>query len=358
LAANLFASEPANSKRVPGISYKHDEIAAGPWSVHIVKMDRTSPNLELQTTLPPGERFGLVKISAQVKAHRVEKGHVVAAINGDYYENEAYTGDPQGLQIMRGQLISAPFDWTCFWIDPAGKPNMGKVDARFLVTLPNGAAVPFALNARREDDGAAIYTTAVGPRTRTHGGVDLVLEPWKAGPKFPLRASERYFAKVVGIDKNANADTATNRLVLSLGPKLLKNLPAPEVGDVIRISTAMTPSLKDVQTAIGGGPAVLRDRKPAFPKQARVRHPRSVVAWNNQFIYLVEVDGRQRDLSVGMTFEELANYLLKIGCDSAMCLDGGGSSTLWAMGNVMNNPSEGHERGAANALAIVAKDSR
>src|ERR1044071_6738955 len=102
-ASTFVAGESSHSKNIQGFSYRHDEISAGPWSIHIVKIDRSNPNLELQTTLPPGRRFGLVKLSAQVKALDVEKGRVVAAINGDYYENNhPYVGDPQGLQIMRG----------------------------------------------------------------------------------------------------------------------------------------------------------------------------------------------------------------------------------------------------------------
>jgi exopolysaccharide biosynthesis protein len=57
-----------------------------------------------------------------------------------------------------------------------------------------------------------------------------------------------------------------------------------------------------------------------------------------------------------MTFEELSAYLLKIGCTDAMCLDGGGSSTLWVAGQVMNNPCEGAERGAANGLAVISRE--
>jgi hypothetical protein len=217
--------------------------------------------------------------------------------------------------------------------------------------------VRFGLNEERADDEAVIYTDAVGSRTRACGGVELILEAWNAGPQLPLRAGEKYFARVVEINKSANSTTASNRLILSIGPKILKEIPYPAVGDMVRISTATVPSLKNVQTAIGGGPAILRDGKWAFPKQARVRHPRSVVGWNRQFFFLVEVDGRQPDLSVGMTFEELADYLMKIGCDNAMSLDGGGSSTLWALGQVMNDPCEGHERGAANGLAIIAKET-
>ena len=60
-------------------------------------------------------------------------------------------------------------------------------------------------------------------------------------------------------------------------------------------------------------------------------------------------------LSVGMTFPELAAYMVKLGCQEAMNLDGGGSSTMWVSGNTMNSPSEGRERPAANALVVVRK---
>ena len=68
------------------------------------------------------------------------------------------------------------------------------------------------------------------------------------------------------------------------------------------------------------------------------------------------VDGRQRS-SVGMTYTELAKYMReKLGCDEALNLDGGGSATLWVFGHVMNSPSEGRERPAANALVVTRKD--
>jgi exopolysaccharide biosynthesis protein len=60
-------------------------------------------------------------------------------------------------------------------------------------------------------------------------------------------------------------------------------------------------------------------------------------------------------LSVGMTFAELADYMVKLGCEEAMSLDGGGSATCWVTGQVMNSPSEGRERPMANALVVVEK---
>ena len=85
----------------------------------------------------------------------------------------------------------------------------------------------------------------------------------------------------------------------------------------------------------------------------RMRHPRSAIGWNKEHIYLVVVDGRQLRLSAGMTFPELADYLVKLGCEEALGLDGGGSATCWAYGSVVNSPSQGHERPSANALVVL-----
>ena len=85
------------------------------------------------------------------------------------------------------------------------------------------------------------------------------------------------------------------------------------------------------------------------------RHPRSALGWNKTHFFLVEVDGRQRGLSVGMTLDELGQYMAKLGCEEAMSLDGGGSSTFWYRGRVMNSPCDGSERPVANGLVIVRK---
>ena len=85
------------------------------------------------------------------------------------------------------------------------------------------------------------------------------------------------------------------------------------------------------------------------------RHPRSAIGWDQRYLYLVEVDGRQDKLSVGMTLEELASYLAKLGCTEAMNLDGGGSATLWCDGRVRNSPCDGRERPIANALVVLRK---
>ena len=70
------------------------------------------------------------------------------------------------------------------------------------------------------------------------------------------------------------------------------------------------------------------------------------------------VDGRQPGLSMGMTYPELAELMLKFGCTEAVNIDGGGSSTFWLGGKTMNSPSDGRERSIANGLIVVQKKKK
>ena len=85
------------------------------------------------------------------------------------------------------------------------------------------------------------------------------------------------------------------------------------------------------------------------------RHPRSAIGWNENYFFLVTVDGRQKGVSAGMTLDELATYLVELGCQEAMNLDGGGSATLWFHGKVRNQPCDGYEREVANSLIVCEK---
>jgi hypothetical protein len=347
--------------RVPGrgshgISYRHDEIAEGPWSIHLVKVERANAELELQTTLAGGSALGVATLSQQMKIFPTEVGRPLAAINGDFFKrDEPYLGDPKGLQIVRGELVSAPCDWTAFWTDTNGSPHMTNILSRFQVIWPTGEKSTFGLNEDRARDAAVLYTPAVGPSTQTSGGQELILERNGTNLWLPLRPEMNYSARVREIRNTGNSPVAAGTLVLSLGRNLVGRVPAVRPGAVLQISTAMWPELKGVQTAIGGGPALLRGGK-VVAHNDRVRHPRTAVGWNKDFIFLVEVDGRQRDLSVGMTLIELAEYMAKAGCTEAMNLDGGGSATCWVLGQVMNSPSQGEERGMGNALVVVQKE--
>lgn len=72
----------------------------------------------------------------------------------------------------------------------------------------------------------------------------------------------------------------------------------------------------------------------------------------NHFVFIV-VDGRKTNYSRGMTLTEFANLFHELGATEAYNLDGGGSSTMYFMGRVVNNPlGKGDERGVSDIIYI------
>lgn len=342
-----------------GFRYIHDQNADVPWSMHIVKVQRGHPSLEFQTTLGRTNEFGMSLISEQARSTASEQGQPIAAINGDFYTNtETHPGRPRDLQIRHGELLTDPDGHACFWIDPDGTPRMTNVQSRLRVVWPNGKVTPFGLNEPRGSDAVVLYTHAIGPTTRTGPGLELLLAPSAGSPWIPLRPGLHYTATVRSVVKDGNTALPKDALVLSLGPRIASELPEIRPGTQLSLLTETIPNLAGVQTAIGGGPTLLANGEIMKWNWINPRHPRSAIGWNDDSIFLVEVDGRQAGLSAGMSFPELAAYMLRLGCRNAMNLDGGGSSTLWMLGNVINSPSEGQERPAANALVLVEKRAR
>ena len=72
----------------------------------------------------------------------------------------------------------------------------------------------------------------------------------------------------------------------------------------------------------------------------------------NHFVFVV-VDGRSTGYSKGVTLTEFADIFEKLGCTDAYNLDGGGSSTMYFKGRVVNNPlGQNKERGVSDILYI------
>jgi exopolysaccharide biosynthesis protein len=99
------------------------------------------------------------------------------------------------------------------------------------------------------------------------------------------------------------------------------------------------------------------------PHPGKVRHPRTVVGLDktgNKLIILV-VDGRKPGIAVGMSYDELAAEMLRLGCQNALNLDGGGSSVLAVRDaasdgmKILNVPTDGRERAVVNVLGMTVE---
>lgn len=351
LAKAAIAEGPADSC----VSYTNEVIPSVPWSIHVVKIDRASQNVRFCTTVGGGKTLGMGIVSDQVKTLPDGVGSPLAAINGDFYEKaKAYPGRPRDLQIRNGEVLTQPTGHACFWIDRDGHPQMTNIVSRFRVIWPNGKTTPFSMNVERTNGTAVLYTAILGTSTLTDGGIEYILEQAPGNDWLPLHAGRIYTARVRKINHAGNTPLNPQTAVLSISPDLLARVPSINKGDNLQLATESIPNLPGVEVAIGGGPTLVRDSQVmTWNGWVHMPHPRTALGWNKHYIFLVEVDGRQLDLSLGMTFPQLANYMLGLGCEQAMNLDGGGSATLWAFGEVKNSPSEGQERSAPNALVVV-----
>ncbi len=116
------------------------------------------------------------------------------------------------------------------------------------------------------------------------------------------------------------------------------------------------------------GPLLLLDRQEQEQEAGAFntnRHPRTAVGIKaNGDVILLTVDGRRKE-SMGMTMYELTKTMKWLGCESAINLDGGGSTTMWVKNygdnGVVNYPSDNKkwdhegERPVANVLFIKRK---
>ena len=356
------------SEVAAGLDYGNESVTDVPWSIHVVRVDRTVPANSLQSLHAQGRAVGLSPLSEQLQWLPTTLGTPMAAVNGDFYQRErAFQGDPRGLQIVQGELLSAPKGGVAFWLDGSGSPWTTNVTPHLQITWPDGRATAFGLNEERPPGNLVLFTPALGASTHTTDGEEWILGPAENGPWLPLQLNQTYSAKVLATRSTGNTPLAPGLLVLSAGPQLAKTLPRLETNAILRIATASAPVVADAQVAIGGGPVLVRAGKPQpLPRPTgsaeayefssmTERHPRTAVGWNQRYLFLVEVDGRQKGLSVGMTLAELARYLVSLGCDEAMNLDGGGSATLWCDGRVRNKPCDGRERPVANSLVVVRR---
>jgi hypothetical protein len=366
--ANAREFSPTSVTSEPGLTYKNDVMPNEPWSIHYVKIDRSRKDIGFFSAHAMNKVLSVSLLAEQARSVPGEVGRALAAINGDFYvrDQPTYAGDPRGLQIVNGELLSAP-DTVCVWFDADENPHLDEVRGTFYVTWRDGRKTPFGLNQERQPGKAVLYTPTLGTGTRTSGGRELILEPDSDSPWLPLRAGESYRARVREVTTTGNTRIPTNAMILSLGPQLLGDLGEIKAGLTLQLSTATTPDLKGVKTAIAGGPALIRNGNPFSqmtppPEATRnyteaskyQRHPRSAIGWSATHFYFVVVDGRQPGLSMGMKLAELAHYMAGLGCTEAMNLDGGKSSQLWVNGQILNSPCQGEDT-VANSLLVVRK---
>ena len=88
-------------------------------------------------------------------------------------------------------------------------------------------------------------------------------------------------------------------------------------------------------------------------EQSMQSNPRTAIGQIGDLHYLLVVSDGRTEESEGLTLLELAQVMEEYGCQTAYNLDGGGSSTMWFMGEVINHPTNGWRDGERRISDIV-----
>ena len=89
--------------------------------------------------------------------------------------------------------------------------------------------------------------------------------------------------------------------------------------------------------------------------RAKASNPRTAIGIIDDLHYVFVVSDGRSDDSEGLSLYELATFMQQLGVKTAYNLDGGGSSTMYFNGEVVNNPSSGfrdEERSVSDIIYI------
>jgi hypothetical protein len=311
---------------------------------------RVEPVLGGITVYEPGETKGRATVS-QIAAEQA----ALAVLNADFFP---WTGDPEGLMVRAGRLVSGPSARRAVFAWGPKTSTFGTASFRASADLPTGEKLSIeVVNQEVPLNRIALNGPDAGTAVAKSPSIAVILKT-----DDDLRPSTALTATVELLQADFESlPVANGTLVLVAQGAQIPKLAALRPGDTVRLDLRTDGfDWESVENAVGGGPFLLRGgeiatdwKEQGFNEAFSLkRHPRTAIGLTPQGdVWLVAIDGRQ-PMSVGATLEETARVLLRLGCRDAINLDGGGSTALNLLGVTVNRPSDGRERPVANAVAI------
>jgi phosphodiester glycosidase/type IX secretion system substrate protein len=367
LFAQILIADSIKSTPVgPGIIYHHETISSGPWEIQVMEIDRSNPWVQLET-VKANDVLNAYERTSSMASRKDSEGHrVVGAINGDFYSTG---GIPVGTQVLKGEMLKHPHtNRSVFGTDNNGMPFMDIVSFSGSLIKNDSVIIINDVNDARNTDELILYNDYFRNSTQTNEwGCEIIAQyistDLMINDTFRLVVTNKDSINASG---HGNNNIPNNGVILS-GHGISRDFLNANIflGDTISVVLNLPPVNLMIKELIGGTPRMIRDSVATVEWQqeglsssfANDRHPRTAVGFSSDStkIYLITVDGRQAGYSVGMSLYELADYMLGWGIYQGINLDGGGSTTMVARGDVVNSPSDpGGERTVANALMVVS----
>jgi len=330
----------------------------GPVTLQVLRLDPR--RVRLACALAQDQMLGSETVADMARRHKA-----IAAINAGFF---LPNGEPAGLMKVGGVLVSDT-----------------RLQRGAVAILPAAAGAPVALVFDQVSVSLELaIQTRAGSSAMRVDGVDTVRRPGEIvwfTERFNLHTDTtdtgtEWVLRGPPMVVTERRDSAMRTLIPGDGAVLSFGGIAPgaplshlNAGDSVRPSATYTTALGTAPSAwhaapdAVGGAGLLVSRgqlvKDWAVEKLRVgfateRHPRTMIGTDGGGrIWLVTVDGRRPQVSLGMSFAELQDVARGLGLVDALNLDGGGSTTMVVKGAVVNHPSDaGGPRRVSDAILV------
>ena len=298
---------------------------------------------------------------------------VVAGINGDFYN--VSTGLPIGLVITDGVLRSSDAGYYAIGFRADGTAVLGKpgvkvsVDLGYAVDDGSGSPVELirpviAVNKARTNSGVFLYTYDFNARHTTgttEAGVNVVCTVEQG----QLAIGSTVTARVERVEETAVTSIQPDQIVLSANANAdayytnaLRNMSA---GSEVTLTVSANAGWDDVEYAVGALYCLAENGAVASGLAAGV-NPRTAVGQKaDGTLVFYTIDGRRSGYSIGASLTQVGQRLVELGCETVLCLDGGGSTNLAVTtpdstdASIINRPSETNRK-VTNQIFLVASN--
>jgi Phosphodiester glycosidase len=357
----------------PGVEYQKYTLP-DPNNVFVTRMDRSLANLVVESALGDGRVGGRETVSGMARRYDGtinywnqtwgNRSKVIVAINGSYFDYT--TGRIYGGQIHSGWYAKRFRDCETgsggsgFAFKQDGSVFIGgtvshPASKQVVTFLSDGSEYQEfqGINTSRDNDELILYTPQYGDNTRTDSSGSEVLVELQE-PASILKGM--VVGRVVEVRKDKGSTPIPfDHVVLSAkGSAENRLLNYADKGDEIGISHKIKSYTNGCGSSLADGidwentyasvdgafyflqAGQIRD----FPDDggATARNPRTAVAYNDEYIFFIVVDGRDDKHSRGMTIHQLAEFAKnELKASYGIAQDGGGSSTMVVNGQVVNN---------------------
>jgi exopolysaccharide biosynthesis protein len=127
---------------------------------------------------------------------------------------------------------------------------------------------------------------------------------------------------------------------------------------IVSESAVSMQSLSNPWQILSFGPGLVKDGKIAVTSSSEVgqsmtSNPRTAIGQISKLHYIVIVSDGRTNESQGLSLLQLAEEFKDRGCTVAYNLDGGGSSTMYFNGKIVNKPTDGKSMGERKVSDIV-----